>query len=800
MALDIPADWPPRKWAEDTPLAHLETVATTAPSGGVPRRWEVGSWSTTREISSSLLPGQIRHRTGLSVGTGKALIKRDSEDYPWRQQDVYDLTGSAAQILLAPEGATEIPTGQFRVAPIEGDITTLGVDVDLDERQIRGQTKAANVLGDQWRSQQQFESGIADPSWLVAELAQQMGYGVAVQPGGRLSDGAVYNPILDVPFQGSVSPEYPQGADYLPTSGEWTWRELDGMVAWSPADGEGTAGVRYNIDLGTPPATSTITADVYGRFRLFWQTSTQGYLAVEVQNRTFSAATPETSIRLQVWSAGSNGTANATTALTISNVPPASDRPSGIQIQAEPTISASGVITSWRARVRRGAGSAWSAWVTHPMANTITTSEAMTFNANVQVADGTGVVSPGRVARLSISDGSNTPDELWNNQQGETGQIYLEPLYGEIRSPWLDPDLSVWGAMQAIVSAWQGALITDVYGDLRLLNRYSMTGVGTGAELPIDVGLTFEDLPWQMDYSDQADRLVVKYRPARLIQASPTTTVLPTIWELSELVEVPAGGSKDVFFTLDYVYPVDLQLITFVQKGQPGDMVAHTWDAWTRSDGSGGSHVTPNDWAAIRIDRVTSSTWKIFIRNLSTPAFYMVDNTGTPYLKIRSTYYLDQTQEVTVERGLPSSDAQNALEVDLSNYVQNETDANLLADFLWARVNRRMWKAKTVKMVPDYRLDLGDVVELRHERTHMVSNALVTKVELSGEPGNVTQQVDLVLIPPTWEDFDEAWGPEYETSPPGSWSEFDALWAPYTWNDFDRTPTATTVAEIQEGM
>ena len=799
MAIEIPADWPVRRWHEDTPLAHLETIATDAPSGQAPKRWEVASWETTREIASSSLPGQVRHKTGLSVGTGKALVKRDSTDYPWRQSDVYGLTGSAAQILIAPQGSTEIPTGQFRVVPIEGDITTLGVDVDLDERQIRGRDKTANVLGEQWNSAAQFEAALADPSWLVAELAQQMGYGVAVLPGGTLPDGSVYRPVLDAPLQGSMAPEHPQGIEYFQSSGDWAWRELDGTVAWSPADGEVTTGVSYEVGLDRPPATATITADVSGVFRLSWSAGSGGYLTVEVENLTYSAVTPGTSVRVRLWSAGSAGPPNTTTTQVFTGIAPVTDRPSGIQIQAEPTISGSGVITSWRARIRRGAGSAWSAWVTHPMANTITTTETTTFDAVLNVADGTGVNTPGRAARVSISDGTNTADALWNNQQGESGRIYLEPLYGTIRSPWLDPDLTVLNAMQAIVEAWQGALITDVYGDLRLLNRFTLSGVGVGDEQVLDIGVNFEDLPWVMDATDQADRLALTYRPVVIREADlsdPARPSVPVLWELQEVTAF-FPGTSDLFFSLDYIYPLDLKIIPFNRKDQDNG-VYHVWDAYRYNNGTG-NHIDPNTEIGMRIDRVTSSTWKVHVVNFTAQPFHMVDNTGTPWLKIRSTYYLDQTQEAVIERGLPSAEAVNPLQINLANYVQTEEDANDLADFIWARVNRRRWSAKTVQTVPDYSIDLGDVREIVHSRTRVRSNVLVSKVKLTGEPGSVRQELDLILIPSTWEDFDEAWA-AYQPNPPGSWDEFDALWDAYTWNDFDLTPTATTVAQIEEGM
>lgn len=800
MPIEIPADWPPRAWAEDAPLAHLETIATDAPSGAVPRRWEIASWSSTREIASSALPGQVRHKTGLSVGTAKARVKRDSADYPWRRSDVYELTGSAAQILIAPEGATELPTGQFRVAPIEGDISTIGVDVDLDERQIQGQSKTANVLGEQLVSWRQMADSLVDPAWFISELAQQMGYGVTPEPGD-----SGYNPILDVPWQGSIAPAFPRGVEFF-TNDVPAWEEFQGAIAVSTASD--LSGVQCRYRLGTTiTASVTVTVDAYGVFEFEWHhddTSTTGLVSFLVQNGIGAqGGNPATEIFLQVGSIGANGTPNANASGTF-NFPAVTDRPAGVQIQFEVTATGSNW-TSARARVRRGLGSAWSAWVNHTITNTLPAGDAYAIWTGPD-SFSPGTYGPGKAARLSVVDnavsGGNTwtVDQLWSAQSPtQQGRLYLEPLVGTVQSPWLDPSLSVWGAMQAIVNAWQGALITDIYGDLRLLNRFSLTGVGTGTEMPIDIGVKFEDLPWVMEYADQADRLVVKYRPVVIRQWDDVSDDIPIIWELQEIKPM-YPGDNDIFFTLDYIYPIDLKLIPFVRKDNSNGQF-HEWDAHRYNNGTG-AHITPGDQLQMRIDRVTSSTWKILVRNLTAPPapFHMVDSAGTPWIKIRSSYYFDQTQEQVIERGLPSTEAENTLEIDLSNYVQNATDANAIADFVWGRVNQRTWRAKTVRSVPDYRLDLGDVVEITHERTGVRSNALVSKVELAGEPGSVTQQIDLILIPPTWEDFDEAWGPEYHTSPPGSWTEFDALWAPYTWDDFDRTPTATTNAQIQEGM
>lgn len=797
MAIEIPDDWAAQRWAEEAPLAHLETH--TPGDTADPTRWFVANWSSTREIASSSLPGQVRAKTGLSIGTGKALLKREENDYPWKQGLVYELTGQDAQILLAPEGRTEIPTGQFRIAPVQGELTTLGVDVDLEEKQIEGRQKSPGVLGEQWVSSAQFADSARDPSWLVAELAQQMGYGVGLVPG----EGG-YTPLLDIPFQGSLATAFPKGVP-VASAGPFAWTETkDGVIAMTQEVEASTANPHYSLD---DPITASviITMDVRDKVRFLWDSNlTPGQVGFEVTNRAgidgYAPGSPaQDVIDLLVRSRGANGSTNTSTTASFSYAQ-VTDRIEGLQIQFE-VLSSDGVNwTGARARVARGEFAPWSAWVTHTSTNIVgpVSSDSDLYSVWLEAVPNTivGVTSLSMLSRFTMVDTAlsgtapNRPVDLWNNTRGRNGRLYLEPLFGTITSPWLDPELTVWGAMQAIVEAWQGALITDVYGDLRVLNRFSLTGVGTGVEMPIDVGLRFEDLPWIMDYADQADRLVFKYRPVVVRAADPGAPTLPVIWEASDVI-IAYPGNNDVFFTLDYVYPVDLKLLAFVRKDFD-DGFRHVWDAYRYNNGTG-AHINPGDDIAMRIDRVTSSTWKIRIENRTASPFHMVDNSGTPWLKIRSSYWLDQSVEQVIERGLPSTEAANPIEIDVSNYVQNAADANALADFIWARSNQRNWRASTVNSVPDYRLDLGDVVELTHARTGVRSNALVTKVDLAGEPGQVTQKLDLVLIPPTWEDFDEAWVSD-------TWNEFDALWAPYTWNDFDRTPTATTVAEIEEAM
>jgi hypothetical protein len=791
MAIEIPDDWPPSGWVENPPIAHLDAQATDPVSGQpgfTPTRWQVANWQTTREIAASSLPGQVRAKTGLSVGTAKALIKRDPEDFPWKKRAIYELTGQAAQILIAPEGRTKIPTGQFQVAEISGDLSTLGVQVDLDEKTIEGRDTAANVRGWNYYDSSAYPGDVqegnvlgVDPAWWVSELARQIGYGVSPQPG---ENG--YTPYLDIPFQGSLVPAYPRGTRWSMSgdSAPVTWAELDGVLA-----AESYLQTFYPGVEGALLQSATYTLDLHGSVEFRWNTPDEGVndgvVTLYIRNRTFS----DTELYVELESLGADGTFNDFDFMTL-DVPIPGTRPYGIQVQWE-VFSTSDNWTSMRVRARRDPAAAWSGWLVHDMPFSPGPTEDP-YRLGITKSE------DARLARLSIvdsnSDNTMSVDEILGTTEGPNGRIYLEPLLGTITSPWLSPDLSTWAAVQEVVEAWQGALITDIYGDLHLLNRLTLTGVGVGEELPIDVGLKFEDLPWTANHTDQADRLVVRYRPATVVTVNEDDYEgrLPIVWEAQEIVATSPGGN-DVFFNTDYLYLMWTAELPWVQKGSPDfNEVYHAWDAYRYSNGTG-THMAPNTNVGIRIEQITVSTWKVYIDNRTNAPFYMVDSTGTPWLKVRSFYHMDQTQETFVERGASAGDAKNPLTIDLSNYVQNDEDANALADFIWGRVNHRAWRADTINTVPDYRLDLGTVVEITHARTGVRSNALVTKVQLDGQPGQVTQKIDLVLIPPTWEDFDEAWAAD-------TWVEFDALWANYTWQDFDRTPTATTVAEIEEAL
>lgn len=61
---------------------------------------------------------------------------------------------------------------------------------------------------------------------------------------------------------------------------------------------------------------------------------------------------------------------------------------------------------------------------------------------------------------------------------------------------------------------------------------------------------------------------------------------------------------------------------------------------------------------------------------------------------------------------------------------------------------------------------------------------LITGIALKGEPGDISQTLTVVVLPPTWADFDAAWLAASKTWTTG----FDPVWAGSNFASFDFDP------------
>ncbi len=163
------------------PSAHAEMPD---PIGTVP----LASFSLTRELTGQTIPGNIRAKSGLSVGDLTITFPMPPGVHPWGPSGHRPITG-----VLIPVTVGDIPLGVWLAQPMSGNLTGPAVSLGLLERQYAGRQIPANVPD---------PGGTRDVAWLLTQLAGKAGFMVAE---------------LDIPATIGVT------VDYLPGTG-WGWQ------------------------------------------------------------------------------------------------------------------------------------------------------------------------------------------------------------------------------------------------------------------------------------------------------------------------------------------------------------------------------------------------------------------------------------------------------------------------------------------------------------------------------------------------------------------------------------------------
>lgn len=169
----------PDGWPAPSPFETLPGVYVTLPDLGTRA---VSSWKLERELTGSLLPSSVRSASGLSIGSASMALPAPGAS-PWSTTMPVSV-GADAELFAAhdgPDGA-RVSLGAWQVAPVSGSLTSNEIGVELIEKQYRGrvQTNALPVYG--------TGAGV-DPSWMIEQLAAQLGFDVAhrdIQPLGGL--------------------------------------------------------------------------------------------------------------------------------------------------------------------------------------------------------------------------------------------------------------------------------------------------------------------------------------------------------------------------------------------------------------------------------------------------------------------------------------------------------------------------------------------------------------------------------------------------------------------------------------
>lgn len=566
-------------------------------------------------------------------------------------------------------------------------------------------------------------AGPVDAAWVVDALARQAGFYSTPKPNG----GAV----LSVPLAGSLTPEI--GSLSAGSQAAATWSTQLGQIG-----------------VANDPATRMawdFTRTVEGSLRL----------AVTTAGAAFRFWLPSSSTALVpvdviAW-------AHDTLSIRISDgawtsVPWTPGRHPDHPLRQEFELEQSG--TTIRARVRStDSDTAWSAWASVPRGDATLTVSGVTIQWQAT-----------QVAGLQVGTGPMPWD-------APTARIGL--LDALVDAPWLPEAPDVWTGLQQVCDSFAAAGWVSKDRVLTVRNRHELAGSARPKTL-VDVGVRVEDLPWAVNADDYADRLEVTWWPVTWGDEFSGDFELAGV---GERLRVPAGRTVTV----------EVDLGQYVGTLYGWQNVSSTsadpfseWQANTALDGSG-AEVTSG--ITVSTEHLSPSAARVTVTNSGTSDVWMVDFDGAPGMILRGTGVVSQEAEQTITFGADAVDARQPLTVDLGKIVQRRATAEAIAAYLWERVNRPRYRINGVRMPLDWSRDLGDILTLTHPESDLTANVLVVADRKRGSSDAIEHRCDLIVLPPTWDDFDSVWAG-------GTWTGgFDLAWVGRSWTAFDTDPTDT---------
>src|SRR6185312_11903539 len=127
-----PAGWPADAAVEVVP----DVVADFGASA--PGAVSVADWSIERQLTGSLLPGQVRAGSGFSVASGSVAFPQTSPPLsPWGKGSQKLIPGGKCAVYATHDGVGRLPLGGFLADKVTGSVSDPAVHVELVEDQSR---------------------------------------------------------------------------------------------------------------------------------------------------------------------------------------------------------------------------------------------------------------------------------------------------------------------------------------------------------------------------------------------------------------------------------------------------------------------------------------------------------------------------------------------------------------------------------------------------------------------------------------------------------------------------------------
>lgn len=306
-----------------------------------------------------------------------------------------------------------------------------------------------------------------------------------------------------------------------------------------------------------------------------------------------------------------------------------------------------------------------------------------------------------------------------------------------------------WEVIQQVSAATLGACWIDEEGRLVYRNRDQLRG--GEPQYTIDALDHIEDVPWSTSTDEVADRVEFTYRPPTVsVQADDTLTV----WSSQETVRVAAGATVRLDRDIDGAASGLAPWFRHEDVGTYPLTRMSRYAAWTAPPGESGS-APPDGALAVSSQMLTPTRIRVAIRNTTGAPIWLYE------LIARARIHVAPGADITIARGLPESRAQRPLQINAGSWVQDDTTAHQIADWLESQTAVPLPTIPPVRVIPDASRRLGDVVRVRigsiSDHEPVVFKALITSIDNSQSAGAYEQRIGFTILGVTFDDW-QRWG------------------------------------------
>lgn len=678
---------------------------------------EVIDWQVSRSLSGGGLPQQARAVSGSSVGSGSVTLVPDAPgESPWSVNAT--VPGEAVSIDAAADvGAPVSPVARMVSRDVSADgwlspVRTLSIEDEVP----RGQVLIPESI----------DQGAVDACAVIHAAARAAGYRSTPPPAA----GA----IVSLPLVGSLWPEVGPLFRQQPPGEPVRYATVGGSAmltdAWVRNATEDWAGGRvapWGASKGSPYPLLGVACTA----AVLPGAATGAHAEVRLAAAGF-AGDALASLRLRAASGGGVVvTLDVAGTQRLSQVIPVAH---GAPVR---------LVVTWLGVSWVDWSGVWSVLADGALVGSATLTLSTPRETGVRWVD---VIATPHGALGGLQVGESTDPLDYGTLGGETALIasanspldaIAEPTSGD-----------AWDIIQQVATATLGAAWIDEEGRLVYRNRDQLRG-GV-PQYTIEALDHLEDLPWSISTDEVADRVEFTYRPPTVsIQADDTLTV----WSSQETVRVAAGATVRLDRDIDGAAS-GLAPWYRVEDTSPPVTRMSRYAAWTAPPGESGS-APPASALAVSSQMLTPTRIRVTIRNTTNAPLWVYQLTA------RARVHVQPGADVTISRGLPEATAQRPLQVNAGSWVQDDTTAQQIADWLESQSAMPLPTIPPVRVIPDASRRLGDVVRVRIEsigdHEPVVFKALITSIDNSQSAGTYEQRIGFTILAVTFDDW-MRWG------------------------------------------